>query len=240
MEFDELAVALSRLDRASIVRKPDVLRQLLSDLPVRSFGQVAAIIAGEPIVENPHHPSRRHVEAALATASGRSLREVRKELRRWGNLPETAEQLLRKKSQTGLGSPGLTLEQGLRLIEELLIRGMMGSASVPLRALLSRCGPLSARLALGLLLGESHAWVPENLLVTEVSRLLPADEWLVRALVRESGWRRAVERLTKRLPGASETIIRGSGNGEEGGKNRTQEGDPEPEGQTQDELARPD
>jgi len=230
LEFDELAAALKRLDEASLVEKPDALRQLLSALPHGALARIVAILAGEPLVENPHRPSRRSVEVALGMASGRSGSEVREELRRTGNLPETAEHLLQMKSQKGLVSEMMTLEEALRRLEEVSVHERLGSPAVSLRALLSRCGPRSARLALSIALGESHAYVPENLLVEEVSRRLAAEDTFVRALAHERGWRKAVELLNKRLSGAPQTIVRRSGDGEEGRQNRTQEGDPEAEG----------
>lgn len=128
-------------------------------------------------------------------------------------------------SQKRLVRQMATLEEALHRIEELLLPSTGSrSTSIGLTSLLSRCGPAGACLALSILLGESHAYVSEFTLLEAVSGRLSIHPETVNTLVREKGWRDALIGLTKRLSGASQTVVRRPCNGEEGWKNGTQEG----------------
>lgn len=215
MRFGELVSHLDDIRGASLIQAGRLAQELLCRIQDPNLPGVAAIMSGSfkeyrPLPEG-------LVERALATASGWSLGQVKGKLRRIGDLPHVAEVILHRRRQLKGDDDEPSVEEALMELEALFDSKVTRRAALlRLTKLLSHLDPPSARAVLQILLRQAKPYLRESALVDVFAERLGVEPEEMRRLRRSMGWRRAVTLLLGDLPCASEGIVWGPGNCEEG------------------------
>jgi hypothetical protein len=225
LEFNELVSSLEELRGASILQERDLLRILLGSVPDGNLPFLVSVLAGSM-------PGRGHVtsevaKVAISRAYGFPIELVERTLREVGNLPGVAEGLAEHRRQEVIipeaHDVGFVLDELQRLSTPFRENKKKPAR---LSRLLIEVSPVSSRVILEILLGQSRAYVRKSVLLDYISRRFEVSLPMVRELVELKGWVDSVDEL---LLGSSKGIVGRPGDGEECRKGCAEEGDAQSE-----------
>jgi len=189
LNLSELTIALARIREASLIEKRRLVERLVASVSDSDLSLVVAVLAGEPLTDEKVALSRNQIMKILSSVSGRSVAEIRAELRRFGSIPLVAESILGARKQREIAQRKAGVDQVLSTIQALSQLGPTRSAAAKLAHLLSTSDPAAAGVILAILLEESPSSVPRSMLADTLATRFGTNQTKVFSLAAEKGWR---------------------------------------------------
>ena len=183
MEFSRLAEIFSKLT-AKRLEITDDIAGLLGECPKKEVKRVVYLITGELL------PQHYGIELgmgdklcirAIALVSGKSDGEVAAHYRKSGDLGDTAQELLKAKSQRTLGSSKLSTEKVYENFYKIATSGGSGSQDLKIKLLADLLGnatPLEAKYIIRFVTGKLRLGAGEATVIDALSVLKAKDKSL--------------------------------------------------------------
>lgn len=214
MRYQILAEAFEKLEQTpSYLEKNEIIADLLRKTPVDEMERVVLLLLGKTFpayVSKETGVGLQQLKKAVAQASGYSLAEVEKLMKKLGDLGEVARKLMEKKKQVTLFTHPLEVKKVFENIKQL--PDIMGEGSVDRKLanvaeLLTSASPLEAKFITRTVLGDLRIGVAEGRLrdaIATAFEVSPAEvehaymlttDYAVVAKAAAAGGRRGLQEL---------------------------------------------
>ena len=226
MRFRVLAEFFDKIEKLSKrLEMTDLLAELFKEAEAGEIARVVYLFQGQlapPYEDIEIGMGEKHVEEAIAKASGYTEAEVERDFKKKGDLGVVAEQMLEKKKQRSLFSSELTVEKVFRNLLKIATSEGQGSQQLKIKLLaelLNSASPVEARYIIRIPLGNLRLGIGDPTIMDSFAlNLFPEaekDKGLVKkagAGLREKKPEKRKSELERKLRAAVRELIEGKYN----------------------------